>query len=191
MDIAAELEAKLTSTSQTEESLENPWAAQQGTTMTSNSLGTPVPLENKAETAVGLGEEEAKEIMLPATQVANEHSADAALEQEHLTKQLRNLAQELKKSRSQTAASRALESGTVEPANWTAKELRLVRNTVKKWRRFRTYKMAEEILIGAVDLREANVIASVPELSMMVMCSLVARHSKSGSTIIFWWSMGS
>lgn len=45
MDLAAELESRLLASSQIEESQENPWSMIHGTTLTSNSLGTPVPLE--------------------------------------------------------------------------------------------------------------------------------------------------
>jgi kinesin family protein 1 len=49
----------------------------------------------------------------------------------------------------------------VETIAWSAKELRLVQGVVKRWRAMRAFKMAEQILTGAVDLREANVIAYV------------------------------
>jgi kinesin family protein 1 len=81
------------------------------------------------------------------------------LEQEHLTRQLKSLALEVKRIRSQAAASRALDKEVVDTATWSARELKLVQGAVKKWRRLRAFKMAEQILMGAVDVKEANVIA--------------------------------
>lgn len=151
------------STSQTEESIENPWAAAQGTTMTSTSLGTPAILEmDKDVQPIIEGSDAGTE--LPVAAVINQKAADAAMQQQHLTKQLQTLARELKKSRSQAAATRALASVDFEPADWTSTELRLAKRVVAKWKELRTYKMAEEILQGAVDVREANVIAWVPSM---------------------------
>lgn len=147
------------STSQTEESGENPWAAAQGTTMTSNSLGTPAMLDVDKENYPAIDESVEADVEPAAAAMINQKAADAAIEQQHLTRQLQNLARELKKSRSQAAATKALASVEVEPANWTARQMRLAQRVVFKWKQLRSYKMAEEILQRAVDVREANVIA--------------------------------
>ena len=159
MDIAAELESRLMSTTQTEESMDNPWLGAQGTTMTSHSLDTPVMLESEKDPPITVEERSETDPELPLLRRYDQRVEDAALEQRHLTKQLRTLAQELRRTRSQAAADRAMEQSTTEPANWTARELRLVQDAVDRWKRLKTYAMAEELLTGAVNVREANVIA--------------------------------
>jgi hypothetical protein len=69
------------------------------------------------------------------------------------------LAQELKRTKSEAAASRALGGVEFEPANWTARELRLAKDAVEQWKSIRTYRIAETILTMAVDVKEANVVA--------------------------------
>jgi len=163
MDLAAEVESRLMSTSQTEESPENPWGLAQGTTLTTNSLGTPVKLEHERDGPSVVEElsENGTTIDFTPSRLFDQKTADAVLEQQHLTKQLKTLAQELKRTRAQAAAASALKTDAVEEANWSAKELRLVQAAVTKWKSLRTYKMAEALLMGAVDVREANVIACV------------------------------
>jgi kinesin family protein 1 len=81
---------------------------------------------------------------------------DVALEQQVLTKQLKSLALEVKRMRSQAASGSAGELPDVE---WTPHELMLVRKAVDKWKRLRNFAMAEQMLMVAGDVREANIIA--------------------------------
>lgn len=46
----------------------------------------------------------------------------------------------------------------VEPVIYTAKQLRLIRKTLDRWRAHRSFSMAEVVLSNAVALKEANVI---------------------------------
>lgn len=160
MDLAAEFDSRFISTSQTEESLETPWGQlAPGTTMTTNSVGTPANLELDKETQPIVDEvSKAGTEPLPA-RLHDQKTAESILEQQHLTKQLRTLAQELKRTRSQAAILKALDNTAVEVADWSARDLRLVQVVVERWKGLRTFKMAEEILMGAVNIREANVIA--------------------------------
>ncbi|WVF68191.1 hypothetical protein IAT40_002956 [Kwoniella sp. CBS 6097] len=162
-DMATELESRLMSASQTEESLDpngNPWAGPHATTMTSNSVTTPMVNEEEVMIAED-GSEAGTEQALPAIPTIQDSKAasDVALHQEHLTRQLRTMAQEVKRIRSQAAAARATEQSSVEPADWTPRELRLVQGSIEKWKQLRYYVMAEQVLSGAVNIREANVIA--------------------------------
>ncbi|WWD07311.1 hypothetical protein V865_005409 [Kwoniella europaea PYCC6329] len=163
-DIFAELESRLMTASETQESLDpssNPWAnGQMATTMTSSSVGTPVAQDND-KSNLEEGSEAGTEHPLPQiSQIPSvQKPSDSALHQEHLTRQLKTMAQEVKRIRSQAAAARALEQTSIEPANWTSRELRLVQDAVQRWKRLRLFAMAEEILMGAVNVREANVIA--------------------------------
>ena len=143
----------------------NPWATLQASTLESSSLGTPVLLEiDNAEAEIADTRSEASTEQPTRRwngQGMDRKSQDDALEQQHLTRQLRNLAQELKKTRAQAAAARALQVETDEPSDWTARELRLARDAVHRWKGRRSFVLAEEILTRAVDLKEANVIACV------------------------------
>ncbi|WVQ70657.1 hypothetical protein IAR50_000179 [Cryptococcus sp. DSM 104548] len=144
----------------------NPWAAPgHSLTVTSNSLGTPVGQEvdvhihdERSETSTeqpfGLSTP-----VSPAPGYYDQKTADAKLHQDHLTRQLKSMAQEVKRVRSEAAKARALESVDMEPEDWGTEELRKVRWVLEKWEKLRGYQLAEEILTGAVDLREANVIA--------------------------------
>ena len=50
---------------------------------------------------------------------------------------------------------------TIEPVIYTAKQLRLIRKVLDKWRAQRSFSMAESVLSNAVSLKEANVIRYV------------------------------
>lgn len=159
MDLAAEFESRLTN-SQTDEPLEpigNPWAGPMETTTTEReSIHTPLGDEDNIRFIDQQSDTEAKHTLGPAIKL---HSEDSTLEQEHLTRQLKSLALEVKRIRSQAAASKALEKDIVETASWSSRELKLVQGAVKKWRGMRSFRMAEQVLQGAVDVKEANVIA--------------------------------
>ncbi|ODN82908.1 hypothetical protein L202_01159 [Cryptococcus amylolentus CBS 6039] len=144
----------------------NPWAAPgHSLTVTSNSLGTPVGQEvdvhvydERSETSteqpLGLSTPAS-----PAPGFQDQKAADVKLHQDHLTRQLKSMAQEVKRVRSEAARARALETVDMEPESWGVEELRKIRWVLERWEKLRGYRMAEEILTGAVDLREANVIA--------------------------------
>ena len=140
---------------QTEGSLDalaDPWLMPPSTTMTTNSIETPILLDAESATT-----EERTE-----TQPAgpSETNVDQSGEMEkHLTKQIRELAQEVKRMRSQAAVTRALErADAAEVSEWTSRQLHLVQKAVGQWKRLRSFSMAERILAGAAGMREANVI---------------------------------
>jgi kinesin family protein 1 len=156
MDLATEFESRLTE-SQTDEPPEpigNPWAGPMETTTTEReSLHTP----NGDDDVRYQDHRSDNSLLGPAIKLIS--SEDSTLEQEHLTRQLKSLALEVKRIRSQAAASRVLDKEVVDTATWTARESKLVQGAVKRWRCLRAFKMAEQILMGAVDVKEANVIA--------------------------------
>jgi kinesin family protein 1 len=83
---------------------------------------------------------------------------DLALEQQAITKQLKSLAQEVKRMRSEAAIDRA--GGTPAPdVQWTPREIVLARKAADKWKKLRNFAMAEQLLTAAGDVREANIIA--------------------------------
>lgn len=160
-----ELESRFLPSSQNGETLEpsgNPWAGPLETTLTTDSIQTPLALDNIDP--VDLEHRSVSEVaggLAPAFQIQLKQQ-DQTLETQHLTRQLQTLALEVKRIRSQATAACAFDRDILDPESWTAGELRLVRLAVSRWRRLRSFKMAEQILAGAVDVREANVIAYVP-----------------------------
>ena len=158
MDLAADFESRLTD-SQTDELPEpvgNPWAGPMETTNTEReSLHTP----NVDDDARSHDHRSDNSLLGPAIKLMS--SEDPTLEQEHLTRQLKSLALEVKRIRSQAVASRALDKDVVDTATWSARELKVVQGAVKRWRGLKAFKMAEQILTGAVNVKEANVIALV------------------------------
>ena len=156
MDLAAEFESRLTGpqTDEPPEPIGNPWAGPMETTTTEReSLHTP----NGDDDTHYQDHRSDTSLLGPAIKLIS--SEDSTLEQEHLTRQLKSLALEVKRIRSQAAASRALDKEVVDTATWSARELKLIQGAIKKWRGLRAFKMAEQILMGAVDVKEANVIA--------------------------------
>lgn len=154
-----DLLAKQISTVFTEDSLDassNPWGPS-GASMTSTSISTP----NIEELLKGHGciEEPGKQGSSESLSRAAVREEELAIEQKHMEKQLRLIADEMRRLRTQ-AATRALEHfAPFEPVVFSARQLRLIRRVITKWRGLRSFAMAEEILSGAVYLREANVIA--------------------------------
>jgi len=81
------------------------------------------------------------------------------LEQQALTKQLKTLAQEVKRMRTQAAVARVGGMPVPEISQWTPREIVLARKAADKWKRLRNFAMAEQLLTAAGDVREANIIA--------------------------------
>ncbi|WRT70718.1 uncharacterized protein IL334_007716 [Kwoniella shivajii] len=184
-DISAELESRFMTPSDTQESLDpnsNPWAGPHATSMTSNSVGTPVA-QDLDKPNMEENSEADTELPIPSV-VYDKRSSDSALHQEHLTRQLQTMTQEVKRIRSQAAAARALEPTTVEPANWTLKEIRLVQKVVEKWKQLRSYSVAEQILTGAADLKEANVIAKEMQRSVSYNFLIVDASATSSTSCL-------
>lgn len=131
----------------------NPWEGQLGN-------GNPNPLENgsdsRADPMTDGTESTSRSEIAPATRFSV--SDDSTLEQQFMTKQLRTLAQEVKRIRAQAAVNRARGVSLSEEA-WTPRELVLVRRAVEKWNELRNFAMAEQLLNMAGDVREANIIA--------------------------------
>ena len=142
---------------------DNPWALQPSNTLTTNSLGTPILIDgDRFEPRIVDGDEETvndRSEPPQAVVTSSSKTADAQIERDHLTRQLRDLASELRRTRAQATAARAMERNIIDPANWSARELKLVDWAVKQWKKTRNFVLAEQILSKAVDLKEANVIA--------------------------------
>ena len=78
---------------------------------------------------------------------------------EHQLKMLQNHMKRLLDARARGEHDAELEA--FEPVIYTAKQLRLIRKVLDKWRAQRSFSMAESVLSNAVSLKEANVIRYV------------------------------
>lgn len=160
-DLATEYESRLMTSSYTEDSLDRysiPWTGPQETTITSSSIHTPLVAEADKEimpTSSGSCESNTS---VPDISI-NPQAQEAARRKEQLEQQVKEMARELKLAKSQAATARALERTAFGPVTWSAQELRLVQTAVRRWRRLRSFAMAEQVLTEAVNVREANVFA--------------------------------
>ncbi|KAF8826322.1 hypothetical protein HHX47_DHR5000294 [Lentinula edodes] len=101
------------------------------------------------------------------TTEGSKEAEDLKLEKEHMEYQLRLVRTQMKRmidarSRGETE----LEQLDFEPVIYSAKQLRLIRKVVDKWRTHRSFSMAEVVLSKAVLIKEANIISK--ELSKQV-----------------------
>lgn len=166
-DLATELGSRFLTASNTEEhldSLPDPWGGPLGTTLTTDSLGTPMAREVSDDAVVNVEPEADVENLAAASSSNVRNKEETSLEQDLMFRQLQSLAQELRRTRNEAAAARVLERDVPEVASWTIKELKLVREAIKRWKRLRWFALAEELLKGCRDLKEANIIASVQRL---------------------------
>jgi kinesin family member 1 len=90
---------------------------------------------------------------------------DLKVEKEHMQHQLTLVQAQMKRlleMRSRGAIDEHVE--VFEPVLYTAKQLRLIRKVLDKWRAHRSFSMAETVLSSAVLVKEANVLRYVVEL---------------------------
>jgi len=90
---------------------------------------------------------------------------DLKVEKEHMQYQLTLVQTQMKRlleMRSRGAINEHVE--VFEPVIYTAKQLRLIRKALDKWRAHRSFSMAETVLSSAVLVKEANVLRCVLEL---------------------------
>lgn len=88
----------------------------------------------------------------------SEQEEELRAEKEHMEQQLKIVQNQMKRLlelRSKGAADEQFE--VIETTIYTAKELRLIRKVLDKWRAHRSFSMAETILSGAVLVKEANI----------------------------------
>lgn len=154
--------SKLTSTAYTEESMDastNPWGAP-GTSVTSPSISTP-NIADLLKDDIRVEEAGGGTSGPDTPSKVTRQSEDAAIEHQHMQKQLRHIAEEMKRLRSQAVARALEQTNPYEPEVYSARQLGLLGTVVKQWRQLKSFATAEDILTSAVDLREANVLACV------------------------------
>ncbi|KAF9004702.1 kinesin-like protein [Cyathus striatus] len=85
---------------------------------------------------------------------------DLKVEKDHMEHQLKMVRAQMKRLIDARARGETgLESMEFEPVIYSAKQLRLIRKVLDKWRAHRAFSMAEVILTSAVMMKEANVIS--------------------------------
>ncbi|KAF8883405.1 hypothetical protein BD779DRAFT_1539769 [Infundibulicybe gibba] len=85
---------------------------------------------------------------------------DLMVEKEHMHHQLRMVrAQMMRLIDARARGETDLESMQFEPVIYSAKQLRLIRKVLDKWRAHRSFSMAETVLSNAVMIKEANIIS--------------------------------
>lgn len=87
---------------------------------------------------------------------------DLKEEKEHMERQMKIVKAQMKRLLDARArGENEAELEMFEPAIYSAKQLRLIRKVLDKWRAHRSFSMAEQVLSHAVIVKEANVIRSV------------------------------
>ncbi|KAG0695782.1 hypothetical protein DFH29DRAFT_954061 [Suillus ampliporus] len=85
---------------------------------------------------------------------------DLKVEKDHMEHQLKMVQQQLKRLINARARGESEEDVVrFEPVIYTARQLRLIRKVLDKWRAHRSFSMAEAVLSNAVLVKEANVIS--------------------------------
>ncbi|THH18020.1 hypothetical protein EW146_g2885 [Bondarzewia mesenterica] len=85
---------------------------------------------------------------------------DLKEEKDHMQHQLKLVQMHMKRLLDARARGETdLETETFEPVIYSAKQLRLIRKVLDKWRAHRSFSMAEVVLSNAVVMKEANVIS--------------------------------
>jgi kinesin family protein 1 len=84
---------------------------------------------------------------------------DLKAEKEHMEHQLRLVKAQMRRMIDARARGELdAEAAEFEPVIYSARQLRLIRKVLDRWRAHRAFSMAEQILINAVAIKEANVI---------------------------------
>jgi kinesin family member 1 len=108
------------------------------------------------------------EARLNAIQESSEAN-DLKVEKEHMQTQLKMVQMQMKRLLELRARGIATDNADLVPFEatiYTARELRLLRKTLDRWRAHRSFSMSEIILANAVTVKEANAIRHV--LSMAI-----------------------
>lgn len=128
------------------------------TSLETNGVGSP-EVEESFREIQGQLEATKLEYENRLNALGDEQADDLRVEKEHMELQLKMVHGQMKRLLDLRARGATEEELVVfEPAIYTAKELRLIRKVLDKWRGHRSFSMAETVLSGAVMVKEANVI---------------------------------
>jgi len=93
---------------------------------------------------------------------------DLKVEKEHMEHQLRLVRTQMKRLIEARARGDSDVVGLdFEPVIFSARQLRLIRKVLDRWRAHRAFSMAEIILTNAVAMKEANIIRSARSFNLM------------------------
>ncbi|KAG5643581.1 hypothetical protein DXG03_000634 [Asterophora parasitica] len=84
---------------------------------------------------------------------------DLKVEKDHMEHQLRLVRNQMRRLIDARSRGEELEGAEFEPVIYTAKQLRLIRKVLDRWRAHRSFSMAEMVLSSAVLVKEANIIS--------------------------------
>lgn len=137
--------------------------------------GRPQPSELTDDTSVEQGSPEMEAVQnqlegrLQAIAEHVEHdelkageAEDLKVEKEHMERQMKMVRAQMKRILDARARGENVgELETFEPVLYSARQLRLLRKVLDKWRAHRAFSMAEVVLSNAVLVKEANIIRLV------------------------------
>ncbi|KAF7301241.1 Kinesin-like protein [Mycena indigotica] len=98
---------------------------------------------------------------LQAITESSPEAEDLKEEKEHMEHQLRMVRQQMRRLIDARARGETDVAVEFEPVIYTAKQLRLIRKVLDRWRAHRAFSMAEVVLSNAVIVKEANIIRQV------------------------------
>jgi kinesin family protein 1 len=92
---------------------------------------------------------------------------DLKAEKRQMEHQLKLIQNQMKRIIDARARGEELDKMEFEPAIYSAKQLKLIRKVLDKWRAHRSFSMAELVLSSAVVIKEANVIRYVGKIVVL------------------------
>ena len=111
---------------------------------------------------------------------------DLKVEKEQMERQLKLVQVHMKRLLDARARGETeLEDVAFEPVIYSAKQLRLIRKVLDKWRAHRSFSMAEVVLSNAVLVKEANIIRYVPMLSYNVLFADNTSSKELGKEVLY------
>lgn len=137
------------------------------------SHGTPDLDDTLRETQIQLETQKADfESRLQAMSDGGSSEAeDLKAEKEQMEYQLKLVQVQMKRIlEAKARGGPAADLTAIEPVIYSARQLRLIRKVLDKWRAHRSFAMAESVLSNAVTLKEANVIRLVHEFLLYGFC---------------------
>lgn len=131
-----------------------------GTSLSSPEIDTPLKdVQNQLETR------------LQSIVELSPDAEDLQVEKDHMEHQLRMVRVQMKRLIDARARGEEdLSALDFEPVIYSARQLRLIRRVLDKWRAHRSFSMAEVVLSSAVALKEANIIRYEIFWSIWTVC---------------------
>ena len=108
------------------------------------------------------------ESRLQAITESSTEAEDLKVEKEHMQHQLKLVQTQMRRMIDARARGEVdMEESQFEPVIYSARQLRLIRKVLDKWRAHRAFSMAELVLSSAVLIKEANIVRCVDFLHFL------------------------